>query len=65
MAMLTLLRTTESGTVSAPRIVLEGSELTAKWYEGGVQRMVRIDTLHPGAVDAGIASTSKEMISQP
>ena len=65
MAMLTLLRTTDIETVSAPRIALEGSELTAKWYEGGVQRMVRIDTLRPGAVDAGFASTSKEMISQP
>lgn len=57
VAILTLVRVGDPGTVTGPDLVRHGVLLTARWSEHGVQRELSIDTSRPGAV-LGISTPS-------
>jgi hypothetical protein len=65
IAILSLLRTTDTRAIADSEIVFDGTELVADWTENGVGRRLRIDTRGAGAADGHITPSIKETVSHP
>ena len=67
VALLSVLRTADAGTVTAPEIVRGGEVLEVSWAEDGVRRGLFIDTGRPGAVtplsESSRSSSRRRLVS--
>ncbi len=63
VAMLTVLRTADTGVITRPEISHTGERLTAGWSEDGVGRGLTIEIGEPGAVAAWCRSSRLRLVT--
>ena len=64
VAVLSVLRTSDAGVITAPDIVRDGVNLAVSWSECGIRRGLMIDIGAPGAVLSSVVSSPVRLVSE-
>ena len=65
VAFVTLLQTTDAGSITSPAITMDGARATVTWSEHGAGRGLTIDRVLSGAIVRGPFSWPERTVSTP